>query len=497
MISKRLFALLFLICGIVGATVSQEKKQFCPNQFEVKLSTGVMFNKVNTLSGETYLINNISPKHSLEFDYRRLLTENISMFAVWGFGFQSHRFKTNDTENVLGNFYSRHNMDYNIFYTLQLGSSYSVDFKNKTGIEFSLSGGIYQGAPSGYTYGWIGEDENVFSDYLDVDNLSHVVPVVKGELCFTKPLANKNIFKLGVSYTQGFRDVYTGVFSLTDPNSAGVIYSKGSNISLQVGYSFTGRDKKEKLENLLVNGEDLKIAKKQIRKERRYFSPQSTFVSVLGGIGVGMNLIDNPDGILMNGGYPSLTAGLNIEQGIRNNLFVECGYQLLEYQDMIKIKALFVSSFGSEAFLAHEFNLGGGYRLISKNNYPILNIRIGLKGGFTAEGIGVSSGGLGGGSGTDYEGNEFSYAVTSTDEIVAKFICAAYLGISKDFRIVDRFYLSLDYKYQQGLNPIYKSYITYESSSFEGTRHAVKTINATAHYIQLGLKFKVGEIGAK
>ncbi len=494
MISKRLIALILSVFLLYGILNAQNDKLVNSNQFEVNLSNGVLFNKVETQLGEDYYVNCLSPCHSIIFNYRRLLSESFSVYAGWGFGFQSHRFRDINNNNHLSGFFQfRVNSGYNIHHTIQIGTSYSTQVSDKLGVEFDIGGGIKQAPGAGYGYGGV-DGEGISLTYLELNHLSHVVPFATVGVSLTKDLKNQNILKFGVNYNQGFRNIYEGTFNYTTPLSSGTIYSKGSCINLRVGYTFTGNERREKLSDRLDSGDDRRIAIKEVRKERRYFSPQSTFVSVLGGVGLGINRLDKSDGILKSSRQPGLSTGIYIEQGIKNNFFAECGYQLLEYQDMITIQMHHISSFGSNAFVAHEFSLGGGYRLISKNNYPFFNVRIGLKGGFTPEGIGISSSGSGSSSGNLDDGTTYFYNVSSSDEVESKLLCAVYAGISKDFRILDRFYLTFDYRYQQGFNTIYTTDISYETSLFEGTRNAVKTIDGSAHFIQFGLKFKVGQI---
>jgi hypothetical protein len=66
----------------------------------------------------------------------------------------------------------------------------------------------------------------------------------------------------------------------------------------------------------------------------------------------------------------------------------------------------------------------------------------------------------------------------------------AYLGISKDFRITDFVWLSLNYRYQLGFNNIEVSNFEYSTNEFEGINSAQSRIDGTAHRIGVGLKLR-------
>jgi hypothetical protein len=263
---------------------------------------------------------------------------------------------------------------------------------------------------------------------------------------------------------------------------------------LSLGYTFTGDQRAEKIALLNKEISDYKAAKIEYKKNKRFIHPKSLFVSVLGGIGFAKSFAEEDKAIQDDFGE-ALSARILVEKGIKNNLFLETGYQLFEYNSSFTMKGANFSSSSNEYF-THQFNLGAGYRVIGKQkNYHYLNLHAGLSIGFIPPRKGQTASEIEEG-GYSIGTNLSSYSLTysSETEIISSFIVAPYVGISKDFKISESVFITLLYRYQRGLNTISKREITYQDNQeYVIPQTSNSFMNGTEHSIQLGLKVKIGK----
>jgi len=478
--------LLLLQLSIKGQKIAGNTSQ---NQIEVSLYNGGVINQIESLKGFDKPENSIGLDHSLNVNYNRLLTNDLSFSIGWGFGFQAYSFKLGEKTGFYGTENSPYwqNAVYNIYHKLFLRGMYNLQVNKDHRLRFSLGGGILQFLPSGSGICSSNAEEIIEYD-LHITYPNQTTPFAVIGLDYILPLKNKNELSVGLQYNHSFKKIYEGKYQLYDNTSNGELFSSGSTVGLNVSYIFTGNLTQQKIKARNEQISDEKAARKEVRKEQRYLDPKATFVNIYGGIGGGITKVNDPGAYLMNSGVPDLFAGIEYEHGIKNNFFISGGYHFLQHYHSVGLISLGMSS-GSSAFYAHNYTFGGGYRIITPENFKLLNVYGGFAAGFISSPIG--SGSSGGISVSQMDGcSECFIQVSSIGETISKLILGAYLGASKDFRLTDFFYLSLNYRYLHGFNPVFESDIVYESSYFDGTKTATAKIDGTAHMFSLGIKLR-------
>jgi hypothetical protein len=291
----------------------------------------------------------------------------------------------------------------------------------------------------------------------------------------------------------GFKDVMTGAYLISTFPNSGLLNSNASSLGINIAYVFTGNQQHQNYLNRTEAGEDPKIVKKEQRRDRRYLSPESTFVNIQFGGLITVNKVNDPGEYYRKAGSGGYNFGIEYEHGIKNNFVVTGAYYLSEYWDARRVTATPFTS-GSNAFVAHDFSIGGAYRVITKSNFKLANLHAGLMSGYCSQPKGISSR-YSGTSTIRYIDEEGIIRILEIDidgesEIVSRFLMGAYLGISKDFRITDFVWLSLNYRYQLGFNNIEVSNFEYSTNEFEGINSAQSRIDGTAHRIGVGLKLR-------
>jgi len=488
---QKLLIIISLLVTISQNVFTQSiSKNVSPNQIEVSLYNGVVSNQANSISGIYKLNTAYSLNHNLMFRYNRLLSEQLSLSAAWGFGFQGFNYSLDANENFEGTKAYSYllTVDYNLFHKLELKANYNLQLNRNDRLRFGIGGGVTQFLNLGLGVS-ASDDANGQEFRIDIEYPNQITPLAVASLDYVKTLKGKNEIAFGLAYNHSFKNVYDGDYSLYNNTSTGEVFCSGSNVGINVSYIFTGNKNKQKLNAKINAGEDSKLAIKELRKERRFLPDNSSFVNVFGGSGLGINKVDDPNNYVGNARSAGKFAGVEYEHGIKNNFFVSGGYHFIEYFSMTRIINTSWSS-GSNAFWGHEFSVGGGYRWITPANLKILNFYAGLTAGFSSDEKGQKSSSVMNISGyyDNYLGGGLS--ILSNDEIVSDFICAAYIGVSKDFRLTDFFWLSLNYRYQHGFNPVLQSDFVFFEDCFELSKHATKIIDGTAHMISFGMKFR-------
>jgi hypothetical protein len=217
------------------------------------------------------------------------------------------------------------------------------------------------------------------------------------------------------------------------------------------------------------------------KKDKRFIHPRSIFVETGGGFFYGLNL--TKDAAFRNKALASWQAFAKVEIGLKNNFYAEFSGGIERYWQAISPLGGF--TFGSNAFFSGKFSIGAGYRIIlPKTNYYLANIHLGMSTsyqryqGLTGSGAGKIF------SATSYfEYNELNFGVR-------KLFPTFYIGIQKDFQLSKNFYLSLSYRYDQGLATAYETSGQYRTNPNAYFTPFYYKINGTAHSYSLGFKYK-------
>jgi hypothetical protein len=485
---KHLFLCLFFLVSLWSAPFAEAQMAGTRNHFEIYLANGWTQNRAAAEYGTQQPRTALGLNHRLGFLYTRRPSEAWSWSAGWGFGLQGFHYDLPAYQGYSGTEgWSYFQLVTNTSYhRLELGGSHWLALGANHALKLNLNGGIQRFTPASMSissqYPGLGEEYRFHVEYS-----GQALPFLSGGPELRWSLPRQNQLALRLDYTHSFRPIYAGDYRLYDGSSGGQLTNSGSMLSLGAGFVFTGAARQERLAALQREQGEIRAARRAYRREARRIDPKALFVTAYGGLGAALTKARDPRGQFMNGWDPEFSARLTVEKGVAKHFFGEAGYHFMEYWATHRFAGSAVSS-ADWIFTAHQFSLGGGYRLVSRRDYPLLNLHLGLTAGFHAEPPGQD----GWGGGTWYTFRDgvqqvlVSYAYEST--LSSAFLFSSYLGASKDFRIARGCYLALLYRYQHGWNRLLAREIAYEQPGLPASGQAQLRLDGTEHAFQLGVK---------
>jgi hypothetical protein len=463
---------------------------------------GLNRNATKVEFGELSPENALSVVHGFNFHYTRILNPKFSVATGLGFGFLPINIKVKSIEdyeeanNFGSGFYSR--AFFNPFFRFEASGSYHQKINNNIDLKYSFGAGLYYYGGSQYSSRAGFQDS--LGQYFNINDVNvkfddKLKPFLMLGIEATRKLKNKDLLSLKLSYDYSFSNAYNGTFSVYDGNSTGQYFNRGNFLNLSVGYVITGNKKLNRIKELQKQNQvDSKAAKKLLKKENRFIDTKSSFLNISGGMGFGGTKVhSDPNGSLENYAYPTFLPRISFEKGIKNNIYWELGVHSQLFYDVTKFAVAKYSSSGSGVFYAVQLSGGGLYRWILKNNYNVINIHAGLTLGVHGaqnDENGIHSWGSGGMNGT-INGNPVSYDYSSVSSVKSKVLTSVYLGLSKDFRIVNNFYFTLNYRQQFGLYKVFESRYDYSGLSVPTTTGAKTKITGSSKDFQFGFKIKL------
>jgi hypothetical protein len=491
---------LTMMISIFGFSQNLEGKS--KNNFTFSLINGLNASSSKLIIGDKSPERVYGIAHGLNFHYTRILNSKFSISGGFGLGFLPINMKVRSFDSFQGTenwgYFSR--INYKAFTKYELLASYHKTLNEKYGLKFNFGGGInhYGGGTYGYSAGNYNITSQTNSELYDFDIqfTNSAKPYLTLGTEITKNLKNKDILALKMNFEYSFKNAYSGTYSIYDGSSKGEYFNRGNYFNLALAYTMTGNKRLSRLNQLkLENNLDKKSAKRLIKKENRFIEPKSTFISLAGGLGIGMNLIESdPGSTLMKSGFASFLPRISIEKGLKNNFYGEIGFHSQTFWDVSKFNVYEYGSSGGNAFYAYQLSVGGLYRWTLKNNYNVLNFHSGFSIGYhNARNLenGLSSWGSGGVSSGTIGNEVFHIEYNSQSRIKSNVLASCYLGVSKDFRIVNNFYFTMNYRQQFGLIKASEATYNYSGLNVPTTEGARMKINGTSRDFQLGFKIKL------
>ncbi len=465
---------------------------YTKNSFKISLGNGFNRIKFTVLEGEDKPLAGVGLAPRLNFDYRFSLGDHFGVNIGAGLGAFPFRYKVDAKEG----YYGTEGWGYfNLTeYQLHSGLNTSVDYNYWLNDKYNLKttfgvGGIAMGG----LYGQIIS----YSEYTQEFEIQYnadfgLIPYLKLSTGVDRVLKNDNLLGLSLSYEYFLQPVFTGTYSMYSNESSGTLTSKGHNIGLTLGYTFTRAKKMKLAEDLVIHSEDIsfKDAKKKFKKERRFIDPKSTFFDLSSGMLFARNQVGVGDHLLKSGSFASWIVSANIEKGIKNNFFWQAGLSVSETWSYIRINSPDTFwSFGGNEFVSAQASFGVGTRLISKkSNINFLNVSAGLSVGAHTSQKGPS--GYSSGSGGQDGETLYQFRVDYTTK--RNIYPTVYLNLSRDFQMTKSLYLSLDYRFNLGLMNVVQGDVEYsEQPDLSNVLNDQINIKGTSNAFQLGIKYKL------
>lgn len=225
------------------------------------------------------------------------------------------------------------------------------------------------------------------------------------------------------------------------------------------------------------------------KQEQRYITPDALFIGLYTG---GARMLNKMEGALdhfKNGGFMGQYYGINIEKGIRRNIFVAGAISVLEIWDKRSYEIGVFSGEGGNAFWASQVGIQLGYRVIGPKNYNYFNVAVGIENGFVMDQKGPNgSSGLTITQSNQHEGALYSYKATF--DLNHNWYSALSLQLSKDFKLFKGMYLSLACNTQLGLRKFFVTNIDYYTVGNQQSKATSSFMDGTQQQLLLGLKYK-------
>lgn len=174
------------------------------------------------------------------------------------------------------------------------------------------------------------------------------------------------------------------------------------------------------------------------RNDKRYIHPKSKYLSFSSGWGFTSTIVKDPSNFLDQGiirGNNSYVPSFTYEQGIKNNFFAEIGYSRIAQGIRYTISAVGKgrSSSYSSKYQNHDIQIGGGYRVIIKNNFNFFNVHVGVFTGFANRKFSDLQSNYGFNKTDKLTGSKYEINVNINNFKSLAF--GPYLGISKELRL--------------------------------------------------------------
>lgn len=483
-------SIVFILVLFTGLSVNAQRTDYLRNHFSVALVNGLVTSKSKIISGTQKIENSTAVYHGFNLEYSRYLNSSFSVSGIAGFGFLpvSYAVAARDSFNGTSGYGYFSRLDYRFYSHLGLATAYRKQLNSNNALQMRLGFGLKKLAfgQTSSTYGSnVGVDFNITASTQAEANGYTTIG-----FGWIRSLKNRNELGINLNYEVFFRDLYRGTYSMSNNQSSGTFGSSGNNLNLGISFIFTGANKIEKMKVLRDSLQNPRQARKLYKKQIRFIHPQSIFIKVDAGLGFGVTFARDPGKKLETASLSSFTPSICIEKGITKNFFSEVGFSFLPFWSTMKFSDGYGLT-GSSIFNAYQISIGAGKRFFSKNNYNIANIHAGLTVGFTD----LSKGDFQSGQTAIYSGDSLNQEIifqgSSIGSVKSSVISAAYIGVSKDFRLASNFYLTLSYRYQQGFYKLYEEKVNYTTSSGSSSQQARLFVNGSAQSYQLGLKFKI------
>jgi hypothetical protein len=305
-------------------------------------------------------------------------------------------------------------------------------------------------------------------------------------------LPNNNELTINLNYQHSFSNIFLGSYSLYNQSNLGDFYNRGRFFNIGLAYTFNSSKKIASIQHLQTKENiDRKAAKKAYRKQLRYIDPKSSFLKLSAGSTFMKTLIvEDPLNVMQAGSMPDFTPQISFETGLGRQFYLEGSVQTSEIWLTERYYSMPHSLSGYSGFRIFQLSCGALYRWILPNQYNVININAGLTSGFHFAQLGAYQMSFSSHNGATND-KPFHFSALTESAVTSRYIGSIYLGLSKDFRLLNRVYLSFAYRYNLGLKKVIESDVLY-TDYLNNQSAMIKTcINGSGSEIQFGLKFKL------
>lgn len=428
--------------------------------------------------------------HSLRLGYQLNLPKNFGIATRVGFGFSPFAYWDDFYDLVVWptkprNYFA--NVTYNLFTSLEFGINYKTLLKNNYRI--TSTAGVGFNYSNSYDWSFNIGNGSGRTTLIDLNYNNRTKPFLFLELGLSRTLKNRNELALSLAYEYSIDPIYSGNYSVFQGNtltSRGSFYNSGTNVGLNLAYTFTREKARETARiNALKNSSSIKSEKKKLRASKRFIHPKSIMFGAQSGLFFTKNMIKDSDSPFESGFYSWWSVNGFAEIGIKNDYFYEFGFGFEEYASGITIKNFKNSKRWSNMYVASKFSGGFGKRFIHKpSNLKLLNVHAGLGLILTYNTNKTTGGSSGGGY---YRQND-TLTFLAVDDYKLLVAPTLYLILEKDVQLSPSLIFSLRYRYDQGIFPMFKQDVYYTLNGVEGRTQNL--VYGTSQTFGVALKYK-------
>lgn len=240
---------------------------------------------------------------------------------------------------------------------------------------------------------------------------------------------------------------------------------------------------------VLAQQTDTTSINKNTKYDKRYIHPKTCYLSVSGGSSYINTFVSDQNDFLQNGNSQirnSRAFAVFYEHGILKNFFAELGYSTFESGITIKRVQSFTEYNGLTRM--HQFQLGLGYRIITKQQRHLASVHGGFFSGFQNQ----------------IRNDEFILAYSNFDPVTSsmfnyryvnksteRFTFGTYFGLSKDIRLSKDVRFFVRYIQQLGFVNLFEGNIQFKSPTLPFEYDANYRVRNSGGILLFGLKIQL------
>lgn len=238
------------------------------------------------------------------------------------------------------------------------------------------------------------------------------------------------------------------------------------------------------------------------REERRLIANGTHIISFLAANNQYPLIIKDPSflldgeitrGIPLRKPFFNIVDGLyiNYQYSLPKNVFLESGFKYLKYWTYFETNEWILNYYDHlSGFSTLSFSIGGGYRLIGKNNLRFFDLHSGFSLGITDNQIGSGQSLSNYVNYKDNNGNPEVLSYSWQYQIISRYSLGFYLGVSKDIRVTKNLYATVRYHYQFGKkSELTDHLINYYASALNYSNTVRASNTAKGQMIAIGLRW--------
>ncbi|MFK8046582.1 MAG: hypothetical protein AB8B72_13880 [Crocinitomicaceae bacterium] len=497
---KILTSICTIFCGgFISIIASAQNSEFIKsniydfNHFAVEFQSGSNKTQFIRETGNVEFNDRLENIHLLTAGYQFNFGKHFGFQFNAGFGLQPKIYGFEKPQYLKSYFLLSTSIfrEYSLAARVGLNGSYHHQFKDsKWGVDATIGGAVTVNTGGNGGVNASRFINGVVEDWYNLEymNIGEPIGVLTTSFGVTRELENRNLLGLYLAGEYFFSSIIVGDYRFAPNPSTGRILNTGSNIGLKLKYSFTTAGRKDRIAGLVVEKNNTRIAKQAYKNEKRNTKTENMYLRAGTGIFNGRNITRGNLDQVRSSSNRGFRHFITFEKGLQKQYFYEGDLSVEEYYSSIEVTD--VVKVTSNDFISSSASIGYGRRLIrKKTNWQFLTISAGVAVSYRMDFINA-----GAKNGTTHYPIPYEWTLESEGRIdESPTFFSLYTSLTHDIRLSDRIYLSLNYRFHQGLNTTVRE--TYRFTATPGPIEGdiTRKINGTSNALNIGLKVRLPE----